>query len=628
MIETITLDTRKGYSPGGKSLSPLRRGERGNVQLTVYVLRNRTPYNFAGMTAHLVWKAADGKLVGPVPMEITDPIAGTVSCTLPDACYSAVGMARAYIEIRNGAELVDTTDDMLVDVLDCIDADAEQAEEYKPLIAKVREATDAAVKAAERAESGEYERVATEAERVSAESARKQAETEREQGWADLKADVSEAKADASTAKSAIDAHASDTGNPHKVTADQIGLGDVKAQIAGKQDKLNNSSGVAVGRLVVLGSNESRNTSEYLATSGIARGTMTIGGILPESSDGALSIAAFNHGANNFTCADGSDKATFSIAEDAWIKNDQYINSILSKYSTTEDFAVSLLKEMFTGAAIVTNEWQDFVGFIKSVDSVNRATLTLSVTMDRKLTGKSTPAQHQYLLRNRGNCNLTMYSQATSDFGFAIGGPNNVVTGRCSGTIGNTSFVTSPNSMAIGYRNIVNKNFEGAILIGGFNYAIGKEKSKDGREVSSIASYAFGEDNFVRRSYAVAVGFGLNVHEDGDAAEFDSSGNLMLSPVVVTGKYNNTDVKKNHPNATFIVGNGTSSSRSDGLVVNSDGTVEMNTLVLVKPDGTKVMLTADVLEKVVSGDCYTKAEVDALVKSLTDRVAALEKASS
>ena len=179
-METITLDTRKYELTGGKPrLSPLRCGERGNVPLTVSVRQNRRPYDLTGMTAHLVWRDADGKLVGPVPMEVSDPATGTVRCTLPDACYTAVGMARAYIELRRGTELVDTTDELVVKVLDCIDADAEQAEEYKPLIAEVREATDAAVKAAKRAESGENERVDAEAKRVSAENARKQAETKR-----------------------------------------------------------------------------------------------------------------------------------------------------------------------------------------------------------------------------------------------------------------------------------------------------------------------------------------------------------------------------------------------------------------------------------------------------------------
>lgn len=152
MNQTIKLDTRKREGKYGEArISPLRRGERNNVTLTVAVRRDRRPYDLAGMTAHLVWQAADGKLVGPVPMEVADQAAGTVRCTLPNACYSAVGTARAYIEIRNGAELVDTTDEMLIEVLECIDADGEQAEEYKPLIGEVREATDAAIKAAAKA---------------------------------------------------------------------------------------------------------------------------------------------------------------------------------------------------------------------------------------------------------------------------------------------------------------------------------------------------------------------------------------------------------------------------------------------------------------------------------------------
>ena len=55
MEETITLDTRKCYSTVVKQhLAPLRRGERGNVKLTVAVRRDRMPYDLAGMTAHLV----------------------------------------------------------------------------------------------------------------------------------------------------------------------------------------------------------------------------------------------------------------------------------------------------------------------------------------------------------------------------------------------------------------------------------------------------------------------------------------------------------------------------------------------------------------------------------------------
>lgn len=83
--------------------------------------------------------AAAGKLVGPYPMEVVK--AGIVRIMLPVALYSAVGTFTGYIEIRKGDELVDTTDSFAGSVLDCIDADGEQAEEYKPLIAEVREAT-------------------------------------------------------------------------------------------------------------------------------------------------------------------------------------------------------------------------------------------------------------------------------------------------------------------------------------------------------------------------------------------------------------------------------------------------------------------------------------------------------
>ena len=68
MKQTITLDTSKAKTPRA-GLFPLRRGERNNVDLTVAVRSERRTYDLVGMTAHLVWQAADGKLVGPIPME-------------------------------------------------------------------------------------------------------------------------------------------------------------------------------------------------------------------------------------------------------------------------------------------------------------------------------------------------------------------------------------------------------------------------------------------------------------------------------------------------------------------------------------------------------------------------------
>lgn len=182
MDQTIRLDAKKRESSFCEErIYPLRRGERNNVVLTVQVRADGAPYDLTGKEARLVGTTADGKLVGPCPLEVSDAKAGTGSLTLPASMCSAVGTTHAYIEVREGETLVETTDSFACKVLECADMDAEQAEEYKPLIAEAREATDAAKSAAERAESGEDERAAAERDRVSAEESREQAEQARKQ---------------------------------------------------------------------------------------------------------------------------------------------------------------------------------------------------------------------------------------------------------------------------------------------------------------------------------------------------------------------------------------------------------------------------------------------------------------
>ena len=140
MNQTIKLDTRKREGKYGEArIAPLRRGERNNVLLTVKVCANGAPYDLVGKTASLVATTAAGKLIGPYPMEVVK--AGIVRIMLPVALYSAVGAFTGYIEIRKGDELVDTTDSFVGSVLDCIDADAEQAEEYKPFLGELQDAT-------------------------------------------------------------------------------------------------------------------------------------------------------------------------------------------------------------------------------------------------------------------------------------------------------------------------------------------------------------------------------------------------------------------------------------------------------------------------------------------------------
>lgn len=136
MDQTIKLDTRKRVSE--VQIAPLRRGERNNALLTVRICANGQPYDLTGKTASLVATTAAGKLVGPCPMEVAE--AGAARIMLPAALYSAVGVFSGYVEIRDGEALVDTTDRFGGKVLECADLDAEQAEEFTPVLRDMEKA--------------------------------------------------------------------------------------------------------------------------------------------------------------------------------------------------------------------------------------------------------------------------------------------------------------------------------------------------------------------------------------------------------------------------------------------------------------------------------------------------------
>ena len=170
MDQTIRLDVKKRESSFcEEKIYPLRRGERNNALLTVKICANGVPYDLSGKTASLVATTAVGKLVGPCPLEISDAKAGTGSLTLPASMCSAVGTTHAYIEVREGETLVETTDSFACKVLECADLESEQAAEFTPLLGELQNA------------------VAEEAKRVEAEKARAQAETERATGFAEAK---------------------------------------------------------------------------------------------------------------------------------------------------------------------------------------------------------------------------------------------------------------------------------------------------------------------------------------------------------------------------------------------------------------------------------------------------------
>ena len=154
MDQTIRLDVKKRESAFcEEKIYPLRRGERNNVVLTVQVRADGAPYDLTGKEARLVGTTADGKLVGPCALEVSDAKAGTGSLTLPASMCAAVGTTHAYIEVREGETLVETTDSFACKVLECADMDAEQAEEAAPLIVELRDAVASAKRAAEGADA-------------------------------------------------------------------------------------------------------------------------------------------------------------------------------------------------------------------------------------------------------------------------------------------------------------------------------------------------------------------------------------------------------------------------------------------------------------------------------------------
>lgn len=154
MDQTIRLDAKKRESAFcEEKIYPLRRGERNNVVLTVQVRADGAPYDLTGKEARLVGTAADGKLVGPCALDVSDAKAGTGSLTLAASMCAAVGTTHAYIEIREGDTLVETTDSFACKVLECADMDAEQAAETAPLVVELQDAVASAKRAAEGADA-------------------------------------------------------------------------------------------------------------------------------------------------------------------------------------------------------------------------------------------------------------------------------------------------------------------------------------------------------------------------------------------------------------------------------------------------------------------------------------------
>ena len=231
MDQTIGLDAKKRESSFcEEKIYPLRRGERNNVVLTVQVRADGAPYDLTCKEARLVGTTADGKLVGPCPLEISDAKAGTGSLTLPASMCSAVGTTHAYIEVREGETLVETTDSFACKVLECADLDAEQAAEFTPILGELQNA------------------VAEEAKRVEAEKARARAEAERETGFAEAKRAsqaATEAANDAAAGARSAAGSASDAAESANTAAGKAN--DAAAKAESDVRAFVNAAGTAVG---------------------------------------------------------------------------------------------------------------------------------------------------------------------------------------------------------------------------------------------------------------------------------------------------------------------------------------------------------------------------------------------
>lgn len=180
MAQELTFDTKKPENAFREQrIDPLRRGERGNRELTVSIASKGIPYDLTGCTVRFVGTTGTGQLVGPTEIEVANAPAGMVRHVLPAEMSTDAGLAHWYYEIYKGENYLDTTESCSVKVLQNADIGGQQATIYIPILeqAKIDEQARTAAET-ERAEA-EKSRAAAETSRVDAEKSRAAAETKR-----------------------------------------------------------------------------------------------------------------------------------------------------------------------------------------------------------------------------------------------------------------------------------------------------------------------------------------------------------------------------------------------------------------------------------------------------------------
>lgn len=188
MAQELTFDTKKTENAFKEQrIDPLRRGERGNRELTVSIASKGVPYDLTGCTVRFVGTTGAGQLVGPTEIEVTNATAGMVRHLLPAEMSTDAGLAHWYYEIYRGENYLDTTETCSVKVLQNADIGGQQATVYISIL--------------EQAKIDEQARTVAETKRAEAEKQRDANETERETSFMEMSTKLSAAAAAAKAAR-------------------------------------------------------------------------------------------------------------------------------------------------------------------------------------------------------------------------------------------------------------------------------------------------------------------------------------------------------------------------------------------------------------------------------------------
>ncbi|WP_368164463.1 BppU family phage baseplate upper protein [Collinsella aerofaciens] len=180
MAQELTFDTKKPENAFREQrIDPLRRGERGNRELTVSIASKGIPYDLTGCTVRFVGTTGTGQLVGPTEIEVANATAGMVRHVLPAEMSTDAGLAHWYYEIYKGENYLDTTESCSVKVLQNADIGGQQATLYIPILEQAKADEQARTAAETKRADAETARATAETARVEAEKLRAAAETKR-----------------------------------------------------------------------------------------------------------------------------------------------------------------------------------------------------------------------------------------------------------------------------------------------------------------------------------------------------------------------------------------------------------------------------------------------------------------